>query len=138
MLSDSKPLVPWVRSHQLQQSRLIARLLAPEALAIHPSLGMDSRKPILGRRDAPEIFSYMLFADVTDRHIVAVSVANRNSKDAFGQENALRVMPERAVAEIREVGFGFVKPTVNRKIIFGFTTELSDTALCVFEWMSHS
>jgi hypothetical protein len=43
-----------------------------QSLAVHPTLWSDSREPILCRGDPPQVFSYVLFSDVADRHVDAV------------------------------------------------------------------
>jgi hypothetical protein len=87
--------------------------------------------------NSPQIFSYVLFPDVSDWNVGAIGVSYSDPKDAFGQEDGLRVMPECPVTEIREECLGFVKPTVNCKIVFRLATEFPGAALRMFERMSH-
>jgi hypothetical protein len=46
-------------------------------------------------------------------------------------------MTKRAMAEVRDEGFGLIKPVVDYKIVFGLATEFSGAALRVLEWMGH-
>lgn len=108
-----------------------------QALAVHPTFGIDSRQPILSRRDPPEVLSHMLFSDVADGNLDAVVVADYKSEKAFCQKDTLGVMAKRAVAEVREKRLRFVKPAMDRQIVLGFAAEFSGAALRMFKRMSH-
>jgi hypothetical protein len=50
----------------------------------------------------------MLFSDVAHRHLLAFAVGDGDTEDALAQENSLRMVPQSAMPEIREEGFGLI------------------------------
>jgi hypothetical protein len=81
-----------------------------KALTIHPAFRLDLREPILCRGNAPQVFPYMLFPDVTHWNLSAFAVGDRDPEKAFAREDSFGVMPKRAMTEIREECFGLIKP----------------------------
>jgi hypothetical protein len=79
----------------------------------------------------------MLFSDVADWYHRPIAVYDTHAEDTFGQENALGMVTECPVSEIRQERFRLVEPVVNDKIVFGLAAELSDAAPSVLEWMGH-
>ena len=79
----------------------------------------------------------MLFPDVADWDLVTVRVADRNTKDALGQENAFAVVTKGAVAEIREESFGLVKPAMDREVVLGPAPEFLCAVASMFKRVSH-
>jgi hypothetical protein len=95
------------------------------------------RKPVLDGGDPSEILLYVLLSQIAHRYLNTVQVKDTDTKDTFRQEDSFRVMAERAMAEIGKECLGFIKPSVDTKIVLGFAAEFPGTALCVFEWMGH-
>ena len=77
----------------------------------------------------------MLLTNVAHRDLLPLAVGDRDTENAFAQEDTLGVVPQSAVAKVRKEGFRFVKPVVYRKIILGLAAKSPRAALCVLEWM---
>jgi hypothetical protein len=69
--------------------------------------------------------------------LFSVAVHDDYAEQFLCQKNALGVMTQSAMAEIRKERFRLVKPVVNREIVFGFSAELLGAALGVSEWVGH-
>ena len=80
--------------------------------------GLDLQQPILGCGNAAEIFPDMLFSQIADGNLFSVAVHDGNAKQFLRQENALGMMPQGSVTEVRKECFRLIKPVVNRKIVF--------------------
>jgi hypothetical protein len=106
-------------------------------LAVHPALGLNLGKPILGRRNPTEVFFDVLFSDVPDRDLVSFAVRDGQAKNPLTQENSLCVVAEGPMAEVGEERFRLVKPLVYGEIVLGLATELLDTILRMLQRMSH-
>lgn len=65
----------------------------------------------------------MLFADDPDRYAVPYRVDNMNSELALGLEDALSVVPQGSVAEVRMELLGSVEPLVNLEVVLGVAAE---------------
>ena len=78
----------------------------------------------------------MLFPDVTHGNLLAFAVGDGDTKDALAQEDSFGMVAKSAMSEIREVGFGLVKPVVDLQIVFGFAAKLSGAAFRMFKWVA--
>jgi len=47
------------------------------------------------------------------------------------------MVPKSAMLEIREEGFGLVKPVMDPQVVFRLATTFSGAAFCVLQWVSH-
>ena len=63
-----------------------------QALAVHPTLGIDSCQPVLGCGDSPEILARMLLSNIADRNLNTVGVADRDAEETLCQKDAFGVM----------------------------------------------
>jgi len=80
-------------------------------------------KPILYRRNPAQIVGHVLLANRSHGNVLAVAVLDRRSKNGGAQEDALAVMPQRAVAEIGEVRLALVKPVMDCEVVLRFAAE---------------
>src|SRR6266478_9106824 len=60
-----------------------------QALAVHPTLGLDLEEPILRCRNASEIFPDMLLSHIADGNLLAIAIRDGNTKQFLRQENTL-------------------------------------------------
>jgi hypothetical protein len=79
----------------------------------------------------------MLLTDISHRHIVPLAVPDRHTKDALSQENALSVVAESSMTNIRHDRLRLVEPLVNGQIIICDAPEFTGATLGVFQGMSH-
>src|SRR5258708_6169385 len=79
----------------------------------------------------------MLLSYIADRNLLSFTIHDGNAKEFLCQENALGMVTQGSVSEIRKECFRFVKPVMNWEIVFCSSTELPCAALCVFEWVGH-
>jgi len=42
-----------------------------------------------------------------------------------------------AMPEIRQEGFGLVKPAMDHQVVLGLAAKFSGAAFCVLQWVSH-
>ena len=97
--------------------------LAPDLLrAAHPWLWADTFHPIGKRRDEAEILDDMLLADPARRDDPAGRQGDGRTEDGLGQEDALGMVAERAVPEIRDDRFAGVEPAMERQLIVDRST----------------
>ena len=80
----------------------------------------------------------MLLSHIANGNLLPFAVHNGNAKQFLFQENAFCVMTQGSMSEVREEGFRFVEPVVNREIVSRSSTELPRAALCVLEWVGHN
>ena len=73
-----------------------------------------------------------------NRNLLAFAVGNSDAEDALAQEDSFGMVAKSAMSEIREVGFGLVKPVVDLQIVFGFAAKLSGAAFRMFKWVGHA
>jgi hypothetical protein len=108
-----------------------------QALSVHPALWLDLEQPILGCGNATQIFPNMLFSYIPDMGLFSVAVYDGYAKQFLCQKDALGMMTQSSVAEIRKERLGLVEPVVDREIVFRFSAELSGAALGVLQWVGH-
>src|SRR5260370_11368587 len=63
-----------------------------QALAVHPTLGLDLQKPVLSCGNASEIFPHMLLSHIADGDLVPLAIHDGDAKQFLREENALRMM----------------------------------------------
>jgi len=63
----------------------------------------------------------VLLSDPADRDLAAGADRQRVAEHALGFEDALRVVAQRAVAEVAVVFLGFVEPAVNPDVVLDLT-----------------
>src|SRR5207249_2398899 len=83
----------------------------------------------------PEVFLDVLFADPAHRDDPSGTVGQRRAEELLAQEDAFAVVPQGAMAEVGDVGLGFVEPVVDRQIIFDPTAPAIDARQGVMIWM---
>jgi hypothetical protein len=108
-----------------------------KALPLYPTCRLDLREPVLCRGNAPQVFLYMLFPDVTHWNLLAFAVSNGDTEDSFAQKDSFRMVPKSAMPEIRKDGFGLVKPAMDPQVVLGLAAEFPGAAFCVLHWVSH-
>ena len=79
----------------------------------------------------------MLLPDVADRNFFVIAVSDRLPKDALGQKDALGVVAECAMPEVRDVTLRLIEPVVNSLIVFRPSAEAARTRFRMFYRMSH-
>ena len=79
----------------------------------------------------------MPFPDVTHWNLLSFTVGDGDTEDAFAQEDSLGVVPKTAVSEIREEGFGLIKPVVDWQVVLGPAAEFPGAAFRVLHWVCH-
>jgi hypothetical protein len=79
----------------------------------------------------------MLFPDVTHWNLLSFTVGDGDTEDAFAQEDSLGVVPKTAVSEIREEGFGLIKPVVDWQVVLSSAAEFLGAVFCVPHWVGH-
>jgi hypothetical protein len=79
----------------------------------------------------------MLFPNVTHRNLLAFAVGDRDTENAFTQEDSLGMVPKSAMAEVRKEGFGLIKPVVNPQVVLGLPAKFSGATFCVLQWVGH-
>ena len=105
--------------------------------AIHPWLWPNRDEPILGSRYSPEIFLDVLRGNVPNGDFDSFAIRNRDAEDPFRQEHTFGVVPKRPMSEVGEECFRFVKPIVDRQIIFWLAAKFLRAVFRVFKWVSH-
>ena len=80
----------------------------------HPGLRCNEARPIGKGGDRAKILTNVLLADEADRNNPAVSIDDRHPEQGFEHEDALGMVPERAVPGVREDSLGLVEPLVQR------------------------
>jgi hypothetical protein len=93
-------------------------------------------EPVLDSRDPAQVFLDVLFADPPHRDDAAVTIGEDRAEDPLGQEDALAVMAEGAVADVSQVGLRFVEPVVDGQVVFRLTAPPLDAGQRVMKRMS--
>ena len=79
----------------------IARLTCVEVTrATHPRLRADMPYPVLRRTEYSQVLPHVLFAYQADRNDASAGVGDGHTEKLLRQEDAFRMMTERAVPEI--------------------------------------
>jgi hypothetical protein len=97
----------------------------------HPGLWHDQACPVGKAWDAAKVILDMLFADQANGHLSAITVGDGDAEDFFCHPDAFGMMAQGPVPEIREDEFAFIKPGVDRLIIFRHTAPVFDACLCM-------
>ena len=92
----------------------------------HPGLRCNEARPIGKGGDRAKILTNVLLADEADRNSPAVSIDDRRPEQGFQHEDALGMVPERAVPGVCEDGLGLVEPLVQRQIVVGLAAPFPD------------
>ena len=83
----------------------------------HPGLWRDEPRPVRKRGNEAEVLANVLLADQTDWNSTGVGIHDGRAEQGFEHENALGVMPQRAVPGIGEDGLRLVEPLVERQVV---------------------
>jgi hypothetical protein len=79
----------------------------------------------------------MLFPNVTHRNLLAFAVGDRHTENALTQEDAFGMVPKSTMPEIREEGFGLIKPLMDQQVVLGLPAKFSGAAFGVLQWVGH-
>ena len=95
----------------LATGTLMMVVAVPAAVASqHPGLWRDEPRPVRKRGNEAEVLANVLLADQTDWNSTAVGIDDGRAEQGFEHENALGVMPQRAVPGVGEDGLRLVEP----------------------------
>jgi hypothetical protein len=89
--------------------------------AAHPTLWSDCRRPIGEGWDEAEVLPDVLLSNPPGRDDSACGQRYRRPKNGFRHENALSVMAERAMPEVRSDLLGLIEPVVDAEIVINRT-----------------
>src|SRR6266700_1061950 len=113
------------------------RLFLCQNLPIHPALRLNPREPIRRGRDPPQIFFDVLFSHIPHWNLFSLAVSDSHTEQPLCEENSLGMMAKRAMPEVRKECLRFVKPVVDRQIIFRFATKFLCAILGMFKRVGH-
>jgi hypothetical protein len=80
-------------------------------------------KPVFHRRYPTEIVGHVLLTNGSHGDLLAVAVPYRRSKNSSAHEDTFAVMPQGAMPEVGKVRLAFIKPIMQRQVIFGLAAE---------------
>jgi hypothetical protein len=105
--------------------------------AAHPRFGADAAHPIREARDETQILDDMLLADQPDWNLSSGRDCERCAEKTFGHKDALGVVPERPVPEVRCDQLALVKPAVEGQIVLCHAAKATGGGEGVMPGMGH-
>lgn len=93
----------------------------------HPRLWCERTQPIFDGRNPSEIFLDMLFAKEAGGNNTGVRVGDGCSEEPLHEEDPLRMMPQRTVAEVGKERLRLIKPLMDGKVVLGRSSILRGT-----------
>ena len=90
--------------------------------APHPRLRPDAAHPVGEARDEAEVLNDVLLADKSDWNLSARRYRQRHAEEALGHEDALGVVSQRPVPDVRGDALGLVEKAVEGDVVVRLTT----------------